>query len=291
MAFGFGRRCAVLAMTLALGAMATSASAQGSKAQQIAEAMRRGQQIELTIRTIESVLDTESTFLLVDTGGVDPMRLGARGVEYVPINRDYMQQMLVLAVFEGKIQAEELPAYIESLRRRSAQNRGNLNARLERMRQEKQRNDALIAALSATARPPAQPLPPSAYGRPPAPAAVARRTSRNGCEGFAGTWDTNYGPMWLTGSGAAVSGSYEWSGAGGHRDGDTLTGSMNGNVLEGTYSQPGYPEARWRSGKLRFVLSADGNSFAGEAWDSNGASGGAWNGTCNQGPNGPAAKN
>lgn len=95
------------------------------------------------------------------------------------------------------------------------------------------------------------------------------------CSPFEGVWTTNYTPITFRRNGNRVTGSYEYSGA------STLSGTLSGNVLEGEYSQPNYPNASYRRGRFMFVLSADGQSFTGQWWDANGNLGGsAWNGRC-----------
>lgn len=102
-----------------------------------------------------------------------------------------------------------------------------------------------------------------------------------GCGPFEGVWTTNYTPITFRRSGSQVTGSYEYQGA------STLSGTLSGNVLEGQYSQPNYPSPLYQRGRIRFVLSSDGQSFTGQWWDANGAGGGAWNGQC-QTPAGPS---
>jgi len=107
-------------------------------------------------------------------------------------------------------------------------------------------------------------------------ASVAERPA-GGCNGFVGTWNTNYGPMWIQGNGSSITGAYEWTGSNGRRR-DSFTGTVTGNVAEGTYSQPGYPNPDYQSGRFRFEL--HGSSFSGTGWSRSGGGGLAWNGTC-----------
>lgn len=103
------------------------------------------------------------------------------------------------------------------------------------------------------------------------------RVSRNGCSGFTGRWNTTYGIMRLTESGGVVHGSYDWNG----RRGDTIEGALaRGGVLSGTYAAPGFPDPKYRTGRVQFALSADGNSFDGRWTDARGNPAGAWRGTC-----------
>ena len=98
-----------------------------------------------------------------------------------------------------------------------------------------------------------------------------------GCHGFTGKWNTNYGPMWLVANGGSITGFYDWVGSAGPRH-DTLTGTVTGNVAEGRYSQPGYPNPEYESGRFRFEL--HGNSFSGAGWSRSGGSSLGWSGTC-----------
>lgn len=96
-----------------------------------------------------------------------------------------------------------------------------------------------------------------------------------GCQGFAGKWDGgSYGIMTLTQDGNSVSGSYEWKGT------QSISGTVRGNTLRGKYYQPNYPEDRYKSGSVKFTLSADGNSWSGTWTDRNGNYAGTWSGTC-----------
>jgi hypothetical protein len=107
-------------------------------------------------------------------------------------------------------------------------------------------------------------------------ASVAQRPA-GGCDGFVGTWNTNYGPMWIQGNGTAITGVYEWNGSNGRRR-DSFTGTVTGNIAEGTYSQPGYPNPEYQSGRFRFQL--QGNRFKGIGWSRSGSGGLPWTGTC-----------
>jgi hypothetical protein len=108
-------------------------------------------------------------------------------------------------------------------------------------------------------------------------AIASRQPPASGCNGFTGKWNTNYGPMWLVANGSSITGFYDWTGSNGPRH-DTLSGTISGNVAEGTYSQPGYPNPDYESGRFRFELS--GNSFSGTGWSRSGTTGLAWSGTC-----------
>jgi beta-lactam-binding protein with PASTA domain len=100
-------------------------------------------------------------------------------------------------------------------------------------------------------------------------------TPSMGCVGFDGRWQTNYGVMTLAQSGNSVSGTYDW------RDqNSSISGTVSGNVLSGSYSQPWHSDPRWQSGDVEFTLN-------GEAWQAtrctdayDGNCGGSWSGTC-----------
>ena len=110
-----------------------------------------------------------------------------------------------------------------------------------------------------------------------ASASVQAQAAAPGCHGFTGKWKTGYGPMWLVQNGSSITGFYDWVGSNGPRH-DTLSGTVNGNVAEGTYSQPGYPNPEYQSGRFRFELS--GNSFSGQGWSKSGGNSLGWDGTC-----------
>ncbi|MBI3211028.1 MAG: LamG domain-containing protein [Candidatus Solibacter usitatus] len=84
---------------------------------------------------------------------------------------------------------------------------------------------------------------------------------------FGGRWNTEYGPLTITQTGASVTGVYpNFSG--------TIAGTVAGNILTGTWTQG------TQNGGIRFVQSADGNSFTGTfTCAANCQSGGNWSGT------------
>ncbi|MBK5306236.1 MAG: FecR domain-containing protein [Frankiaceae bacterium] len=91
-----------------------------------------------------------------------------------------------------------------------------------------------------------------------------------------GVWNSDFGRLTLDASG---SGSYEGFSPG------TVTGELKpGNVLEGTWSQPGNNPPK--KGTLTFTMSFGGRSFSGEWHYDSGGCGSAcgWNGTCLEGP-------
>jgi hypothetical protein len=65
---------------------------------------------------------------------------------------------------------------------------------------------------------------------------------------FAGTWNTDFGGMSVTQSGAIVKGDYVVG---------TIEGTASGNVLTGTWKQGS------TGGRIRFTLSSDGSTWAG----------------------------
>jgi uncharacterized protein (TIGR03066 family) len=68
---------------------------------------------------------------------------------------------------------------------------------------------------------------------------------------FAGTWDTNFGPVVLTQDGEEVKGTYG-------EEGSTLKGKVEKNKLTFTYTEPGATGEGW------FALAEDGQSFDGK---------------------------
>lgn len=75
---------------------------------------------------------------------------------------------------------------------------------------------------------------------------------------FTGTYTTTYGAMRLTQTGNKVTGTYSFS------DQSSLTGTVSGNTLTLTYTEP------TATGEGEFVLAPDGNSFAGK-WRAQGS--------------------
>jgi hypothetical protein len=88
---------------------------------------------------------------------------------------------------------------------------------------------------------------------------------------WTGIWDTTWGEMELQRAGDTVTGSY------GHNDG-TLKGTISDNKLKGTWreslgsSTSGKPEHDY--GPFEFTMSADGNTFDGTWYYSDGTTGG-----------------
>ena len=98
-----------------------------------------------------------------------------------------------------------------------------------------------------------------------------------GCTPFHGVWtDTSFGTtITFQRIGNRVTGRYVFRGIA-----SSISGVVSGNVLEGEYFQPGYPDARYQRGRLRFVINPDGRSWNGRAWDVNGGNEQPWNGVC-----------
>ncbi len=74
--------------------------------------------------------------------------------------------------------------------------------------------------------------------------------------GWAGTWSTTYGMMYLTQTGNQVTGTYEHSN--GH-----IIGTVSGNVLYGTWSEAPTYAAPDNAGDFQFTISSDGKTFSG----------------------------
>src|SRR3954454_8859403 len=103
---------------------------------------------------------------------------------------------------------------------------------------------------------------------------AAAPASAGAANTFAGTWDSDFGPLTLDAGG---SGSYVGS------NGGTVSGHVTGNVDQGTWYQPGTPP---RQGTFKFTLGFDGRSFTGDWHYDTGGCGSAcgWNGHCVSGP-------
>ena len=97
------------------------------------------------------------------------------------------------------------------------------------------------------------------------PPQVGSGSAAGGCAAWDGKWDTTYGNLTLQRSVNQVSGQYG--------NGRTITGTVNGAVLDGEWR---YPSGR--SGRLRFVVVLDG-SFSGW-WTEGGGAPRNWSGTC-----------
>jgi len=112
----------------------------------------------------------------------------------------------------------------------------------------------------------------SAYRAPAGGAAEPGKVSREAgqdaaCNGFTGSWSTDFGPVQITVQGSRASGTYpDYKG--------TIDATVMGNVLEGRWIQPD------RRGVLRWTLSADGSRFSGTWGNESGIGGGTWGGVC-----------
>jgi hypothetical protein len=85
---------------------------------------------------------------------------------------------------------------------------------------------------------------------------------------WAGTWDTDWGRMVLTQSGARVTGTYA------HDDG-RIEGTANGLVLTGTWNEAPTRAGPSDAGSFRFTMKPDLRSFSGD-WTYEGGGGGTW---------------
>jgi hypothetical protein len=96
---------------------------------------------------------------------------------------------------------------------------------------------------------------------------------------WTGNWNTSYGEMTLTQSGAQVTGNYIL-------DDGHVTGTVSGNVLTGRWDEAPTRTGPNDAGPLRFTMAADGESFTG-VWGYDGEGGTTshtWDGTCTSGP-------
>ena len=84
---------------------------------------------------------------------------------------------------------------------------------------------------------------------------------------FAGVWQTSFGVMKIKQTGAAVTGRY------GSAQTYTITGTVSGRTLRGTWTQAG------SSGKFFFTISTDGSSFKGDYGTGAEPPTSAWTGT------------
>ena len=84
--------------------------------------------------------------------------------------------------------------------------------------------------------------------------------------GWSGAWSTDFNRLVLTQEGIRVTGTYAYMGG-------RLEGSVQGNVLQGTWTQSN------GRGRFEFRMSADGRSFTGKWGNRQTLTGGPWNGT------------
>ena len=101
--------------------------------------------------------------------------------------------------------------------------------------------------------------------------------SASSYQGWAGTWNTNWGTMYLTQSTGRVTGTYAYDK--GKIEG-SISKNLSGNILAGTWSEsPSYAPPD-DAGDIEFTLSPDGNSFTGKwRYGSSGDWDGTWTGT------------
>ena len=94
---------------------------------------------------------------------------------------------------------------------------------------------------------------------------------------WSGTWDTNWGTMYLTQSLGKVTGTYDYQG--GKIEG-YISKNLSGNILVGTWSEdPSYTPPD-DAGDIEFIMSSDFNSFTGHwRYGSSGDWYADWNGT------------
>jgi hypothetical protein len=97
------------------------------------------------------------------------------------------------------------------------------------------------------------------------PVATAQMPPPTTCQ-WTGTWDTEFGPMRLSQSGASVSGDYDW-------DQGLITGTVSGNVLRGTWNEAPSRQPPTDAGEVELTMRDDCQSFTGrwrygssEAW-------------------------
>jgi hypothetical protein len=94
---------------------------------------------------------------------------------------------------------------------------------------------------------------------------------------WSGKWNTNFGPMALKQTGAAVSGTYT-------HDKGRIAGQVTGNVLKGRWSEAPTYGGPSDAGPFEFKLTKDGKSFNG-LWNYQGRSpNSGWSGSCISGP-------
>lgn len=104
---------------------------------------------------------------------------------------------------------------------------------------------------------------------------ISNALKKGGCDGFEGKWDGgSYGIMTLTQQGNQVNGTYEWKGT------QSISGTVQGGVLTGTFEQPNYPEDKFKRGSIKFTLAKDGKSWSGTWTDRDGNYAGTWSGRC-----------
>jgi len=112
--------------------------------------------------------------------------------------------------------------------------------------------------------------------KPPAEEEIQKSTAQPSeqdqpATGFAGQWESNWGPMTLSQSGGRVTGSYS-------HDKGRIEGEVKEGVLTGAWSEaPSYAPPD-DSGRIVFRLSADGESFSGTWGYGASSDDGSWEG-------------
>ena len=97
--------------------------------------------------------------------------------------------------------------------------------------------------------------------------------SSGGCNGWSGSWSTDFGGMQLTVSGNSVTGTYV-------SNSGMLTGTISGNRLNGTWTELPARQPPDNAGDFQFTLASGGGSFTGQwRYDSTG-DWQPWSGTC-----------
>lgn len=267
--YRFSRVCfPVLMITIAAIGMAVPALAQTSE--EIAAQTRRiqaeildGHRAALARGQIEAEISALRELIAYQDGCLAKARGGnvVVGTEYgcVVIPPDEFVRLTIHRVLTGELELAKLESYISTAGFHSVEVLRRSRAGLQDRLDDANRRWADVRAPKITHLPDPQPDLSSA--------------SSAGCVGFTGRWSTYGGqaPMTISGS----SGTYVFRGIQ-----STVSGSISGNKLSGTYTQPGYPQEQWTSGRFEFVLSPDGNSFSGIGWDKYGKASDSWNGTC-----------
>jgi len=107
------------------------------------------------------------------------------------------------------------------------------------------------------------------------PTTVTQPTAAAGT-GWAGSWNTDFGPITLTLNGTQASGSNNYLDPSNVPTTLSVNGTANGNTLTGTFGIT--PPTPAFGGTMTFTLSADGQSFTG-TYTLPGNNTGTWNGT------------
>ena len=74
---------------------------------------------------------------------------------------------------------------------------------------------------------------------------------------WTGTWNTSWGKMYLVQTGNKVTGNYEY-------DDGKIEGTINGNILSGTWSEAPSYNLPYDAGEIEFTISSDCKSFTGK---------------------------